>query len=195
MGTISDAFASLGEPLAVELVNTRPMRDGHRHELLADESAAAAWLRAHATALPAGAMDTPPPAGELRALRGAVEALFHAALASVAPAPAAVAAVNEASAAAPLRFELEWDGTGFGAAVVAGGSPGAAASLAAIARSAIEVLGDPRGARLRKCEAPGCVLVFVASNPRRRWCSATSCGNRVRVARHYQRSRAVPSAG
>jgi len=48
----------------------------------------------------------------------------------------------------------------------------ARATLASIARAAIELLGG---------------LVFVAENPRRRWCSAAVCGNRVRVARHYAR--------
>jgi predicted RNA-binding Zn ribbon-like protein len=41
--------------------------------------------------------------------------------------------------------------------------------------------------RLRRCDGPGCVLFFVATNPRRRWCSPAICGNRVRVARHYDR--------
>ncbi|NGN66182.1 hypothetical protein G5C51_20070, partial [Streptomyces sp. A7024] len=28
------------------------------------------------------------------------------------------------------------------------------------------------------------------SHPRRRWCSATRCGNRARVARYYERHKA-----
>ncbi|MDP9487892.1 MAG: CGNR zinc finger domain-containing protein, partial [Actinomycetota bacterium] len=36
---------------------------------------------------------------------------------------------------------------------------------------------------------PGCLRLFVATNLRRRWCSE-SCGNRARVARHYERNRA-----
>jgi len=62
-------------------------------------------------------------------------------------------------------------------------------TLAAIARSAIVLLGGAQRERLRRCQRPGCVLVFVAVNPRRRWRSTATCGNRVRVARHYARNR------
>ena len=58
-------------------------------------------------------------------------------------------------------------------------------------RSGIELLTGSGRARLRRCEGPGCVLYFVAANPRRRWCSPRLCGNRVRVARHYRRYRPV----
>ncbi|MFF4211720.1 CGNR zinc finger domain-containing protein [Streptomyces sp. NPDC001796] len=33
-------------------------------------------------------------------------------------------------------------------------------------------------------------MLFLPAHPRRRWCSAARCGNRVRVARHYQRRKA-----
>jgi predicted RNA-binding Zn ribbon-like protein len=45
---------------------------------------------------------------------------------------------------------------------------------------------------LRACYAPGCVLYFVNSHPRREWCS-TACGNRARAARHYQRHHTTSS--
>ncbi|MFI5626016.1 CGNR zinc finger domain-containing protein [Nocardioides sp. NPDC051685] len=44
------------------------------------------------------------------------------------------------------------------------------------------------GQGLRACGGPGCVLYFARSHSRREWCSA-ECGNRARVARHYQRKR------
>jgi predicted RNA-binding Zn ribbon-like protein len=43
------------------------------------------------------------------------------------------------------------------------------------------------------CHAPGCVLYFLKTHPRREWCSVT-CGNRVRAARHYERIRAGTSS-
>ena len=54
--------------------------------------------------------------------------------------------------------------------------------------SAVGLLGGADAARLRACYAPGCVLYFVKTHPRREWCSV-ACGNRVRAARHYQRAR------
>ena len=60
--------------------------------------------------------------------------------------------------------------------------------LAQVAEQAAELLGGQDAARLRACYAPGCVLYFIKTHPRREWCSV-ACGNRVRAARHYQRVR------
>jgi predicted RNA-binding Zn ribbon-like protein len=185
-------FPLLGEPLAVELVNTVVGVDGDRKDLLAADADAAAWACAHTAALPAGAMAAPPSAKRLRGLRDAVRELFDAALQSRAPAAPELARVNATSSAAPLRSMLEWRAGEAPVVIrVAGSSNVATATLATIARSAIEVLGGSDGQRLRRCEGPGCGLIFVASNPRRRWCSPDLCGNRVRVARHYERHSAV----
>lgn len=61
-------------------------------------------------------------------------------------------------------------------------------ALAGLGRDALELLTGPTAVNLRACNAPGCVLYFVRSHPRREWCSE-ACGNRVRAARHYQRVR------
>ena len=61
-------------------------------------------------------------------------------------------------------------------------------ALAAVATDAVHLLTVPNATQLRACQAPGCVLYFVKSHPHREWCSE-ACGNRVRAARHYQRSR------
>lgn len=50
------------------------------------------------------------------------------------------------------------------------------------------------GQGLRACGGPGCVLYFDRSHSRREWCSA-DCGNRARVARHYQRKREGEPSG
>jgi predicted RNA-binding Zn ribbon-like protein len=60
--------------------------------------------------------------------------------------------------------------------------------LAQVAEQSVALLGGQDAARLRACYAPGCVLYFVKTHPRREWCSV-ACGNRVRAARHYQRGR------
>jgi predicted RNA-binding Zn ribbon-like protein len=62
------------------------------------------------------------------------------------------------------------------------------AALARIATDAIELFGGAGAEKLRACQAPGCVLYFVKTHPRREWCSV-ACGNRARAARHYQRIR------
>jgi predicted RNA-binding Zn ribbon-like protein len=65
-----------------------------------------------------------------------------------------------------------------------------AAGLAQVAVDAVALFGGEDAAKLRACPAPGCVLYFVKTHPRREWCSA-GCGNRVRAARHYQRVRSL----
>jgi predicted RNA-binding Zn ribbon-like protein len=68
---------------------------------------------------------------------------------------------------------------------------GGNAALAAIAREAIDLLSSPdRLARLRRCANPTCSMLFLAENKRRQWCTANICGNRTRVARHYERTHA-----
>ena len=61
--------------------------------------------------------------------------------------------------------------------------------LAAIARSAAEILADPASARLRTCANPDCGLLFCDNSRthRRRWCSMAICGNRSKVASFSRR--------
>ncbi len=70
----------------------------------------------------------------------------------------------------------------------------ARSALAALGHEAIELLPGPTAVNLRACNAPGCVLYFVKSHPRREWCSE-ACGNRARAARHYQRVRSQKHGG
>jgi predicted RNA-binding Zn ribbon-like protein len=63
-------------------------------------------------------------------------------------------------------------------------------AMAELAQDSIDMLTGPGAIKLRACQAPGCVLYFVRSHPRREWCSET-CGNRARAARHYRRIQAA----
>lgn len=65
-----------------------------------------------------------------------------------------------------------------------------AVELSRVAAAAVDLFAGAHGSQLRTCQAPGCVLYFLKSHPRREWCSVT-CGNRARAARHYQRIRAA----
>jgi predicted RNA-binding Zn ribbon-like protein len=122
------------------------------------------------------------------ALRDAARELLVAAAEGGAPAPSAVAAINDAAAIAPAAHQLRWDADGrpirtrsaFAATDVQ-------RALAAIAEDAIALVCDHRD-DLIACEAPGCVRLLLKDHPRRHWCS-TRCGDRVRAARHYRRAR------
>lgn len=65
------------------------------------------------------------------------------------------------------------------------------ALLAPVARSAAKLVLELPKVKVRKCENPECVLYFYDDSPtsRRRWCDMAICGNRAKVAAHYQREK------
>jgi predicted RNA-binding Zn ribbon-like protein len=60
-----------------------------------------------------------------------------------------------------------------------------------VAESACDLLCYADVTLVKKCENPVCVLFFydTTKNHSRRWCSMNVCGNRMKVAAHYQRLR------
>jgi predicted RNA-binding Zn ribbon-like protein len=160
--------------------------------LVAREGAPSGADRAAAArdAASAGAVAAPTD-GDLaaaHALRDAVRELLVAAIEGRSPAPAAVAAVNDASALAPSADRLRWDPAGGPVRTrSAAGAGEVERALAALAEDAIDLVCERRD-DLIACEAPGCVRLLLKDHPRRHWCS-TRCGDRVRAARHYRRSR------
>lgn len=70
-----------------------------------------------------------------------------------------------------------------------GGSPAKQLRLD-ITTAVCEIFHHDR-TRIRRCANPACVLLFldVSKSGRRRWCDMSSCGNRAKVARHYERTR------
>ena len=96
---------------------------------------------------------------------------------------AAVERLNEASARVPRVLRLAPGGSA-DAPLSASPTP---LLLARIAWSAIELLGDPKRPRAKRCGA--CGRYFEATRSDRVWCS-NACGNRTRVARHQARRRA-----
>ena len=63
--------------------------------------------------------------------------------------------------------------------------------FAPIAEAAADLLVNGDSALVRKCENPACILFFydTTKNHARRWCSMSGCGNRMKQAAHYRRSR------
>ncbi len=63
--------------------------------------------------------------------------------------------------------------------------------LVPVAESAADLLCRGDFSRLKRCDNSNCAAFFydTSKNRMRRWCSSTECGNRMRVAAFYARSR------
>jgi predicted RNA-binding Zn ribbon-like protein len=178
-------FPLLGEPLSLDLVNTRIRRDGVLVDLLDTPAALNAWLRAEAKRVSWTGSASTADVRPVRAMRDAMAELFHARREHIKPAPAAVAKISAALSAPGARVRLVWAGAEPRLAPLSARSR-RSVLLGELAADAVAVLTGPPAAHLRTCANPDCVLQFIARNPRRRWCSSALCGNRARVARHYQ---------
>jgi predicted RNA-binding Zn ribbon-like protein len=180
-----------GEPLPLDLVNTRPLNGASRTDLLGTPDRLAAWLARQADRLGAEAVELTPVDADLppvHAVRDHTEAALRALMAGRRPPEAALRGLADAQRAAPAVRAPAWDGTAVVAPPRRTGPLGVRLA-ALLAESAATLLADPAVARIRECAADDCVLLFLPAHPRRRWCSPTRCGNRVRVARHYRRQK------
>lgn len=154
----------LGEPLALDLVDTR--WDGG--DQLADPAGVAAWLAEHGYER-----------GSALALRACRDAL-RAALERGEREP-----LNAVLARGTRTPVLSADGPGEEVRV----DPDWRAAWDA-AVDYLALLGGRPG-RIRRCARNTCVLWFhdTSRNGTRRWCSMDVCGNRAKAGRHYARSR------
>ncbi|NJC68333.1 hypothetical protein HC031_01150 [Planosporangium thailandense] len=177
-------FALLGEPVAIDLVNT--VVKGGR-DLIAAPGRFASFFAQEAERLDVD-LAALPSLDDVRRLRAALDDLLRAVVDGRTPSPEAVAVVNGYAAAAPSAPQLTWSGDG-PVRTATGPATAPIRTLAAFARSAIDLVTRPEGVRLRRCAAEDCMLLFAAATSRRQWCSTSTCGNRVRVARHAQRHR------
>lgn len=186
---MSEAIPLIGEPLALDLVNTRQAVA----DLLTTSAGLRAWLELQAARFPpaqefVGATLTEADLTAVRALRERVASAVDHVRHDRRPPPGDLAAINRAQRAAPAVGELVWSGQVVTTVHRRSGPPGARL-VGWLAEAAADLIADPAVPRIRQCEADDCVLLFLPAHSRRRWCSAARCGNRVRVARHYQRRR------
>jgi predicted RNA-binding Zn ribbon-like protein len=176
------AFTLLGEPLALDLVNTRKTKVD---QLAAPGATEAFWQfeRERGTRPLA-----PLTHGETVELRELTATLLHAARSDTAPPVEAVDRANAILAAAPEHSVVRADARTLHVSRTSPADGSAAATRAAALQSLFsDVLDALAGGRLRECAASGCSQLFLASNAKRRWCTAKGCGNRMRVARHANR--------
>jgi predicted RNA-binding Zn ribbon-like protein len=177
-----DRRLSLADTIAV-------IREGQSFDLLATDNDLQRWLDAEASWLGPVRPDEAPALSDVHRLRAATRDLLFALVRGEGMPSAAAAIVNDNAAASPSYRRLDLSAAGAPRAVHESGGARPSQVLALIADATIDLLAGPDAQRLRVCPAPSCGMFFIAGKAVQQWCS-TSCGNRARVARHYQRSRA-----
>ncbi|MET9429483.1 MULTISPECIES: CGNR zinc finger domain-containing protein [unclassified Streptomyces] len=171
----------VGEPLSLDLLNTRWVHDGATLDLLTGLEGLAVWLAANG-------LDTD---ARFRADAPTLERTLAArdALAAAVDRPgdtAAAAAVNEVLGHGRIRALLTAEGPAEEAEFAdPSWGPGWLA-----ARDYLDLLRTAPD-RIRACAHKACVLHFfdTSRNGTRRWCSMAVCGNRAKASRHYARTK------
>lgn len=121
-------------------------------------------------------------------LRNALRSIFRSMVQEQKIAPESIEPVNQILRVTEGHDELIEGQSGWRLEFVARES-GLEWLLAAIARSAAEIIVEGPAAQVRMCANPDCGLFFcdTSRTGRRRWCSMAVCGNRHKVASFARR--------
>lgn len=178
MSATRDPRPLTGEPLALDLLNTRWNEEGATRDLLAGTDGLALWLAGNGLGGTHAADEQV--LQHLRQAREALRTAVEGSLEEGAPLVDAVLAhgrVRVRLTAQGAAEEPQFPDPSWGPAWLA-------------ARNYLDLLTRAPG-RIRTCAGPACVLHFfdTSRNGTRRWCSMAACGNRAKASRHYARSK------
>ncbi|WP_245154841.1 CGNR zinc finger domain-containing protein [Nocardioides sp. 1609] len=173
----------VGEPLPLDLLNTRWNEDDSAHDLLDRPDGLGIWLTS--VGLLGEVPETDETLARLLTTRAALLAIVQAG--GYGPAPARDL-LNEALSHGRIRRVLGADGP---VSVVETDTPGWAAGWR-VAEEFLQLLAQ-KPERIRKCASTACTLHFydVSKSGARKWCSMTTCGNRTKARNHYARKRRI----
>lgn len=193
-----EGFLFLGNVLALDFLNTRPVLDGEPTELLKDFAAILRWFRA------AGLLTSEQAASFERQWEGTIAArkateemqAFRERLrgeilgweAGRGTRSQTVNEINEVMASRPMLTKLMSNRTGYSTTLwFEARKP--ADLFAPLAHSAAILFVTGNHKRVRKCA--NCALHFRDTSKKgtRRWCSMQICGNRFKVAAYVARQR------
>lgn len=195
-----DGFLFVGNHLALDFLNTRPILAERPTELLPDVGALVRWLVASGLLTPQDGKaltskwrNKPQAAAFLRDLlkfRERLRAVVMRQEAGLSVSDAFIAELNSILKRHPSVITLQRKGGQLDSvAAYALGKPNDV--WAPIGIAAADLLSDVPRRRVRQCE--GCILHFLDTSKKgsRRWCSMNICGNKVKVAAYQQRERAA----
>jgi len=193
-----DGFLFVGNHLALEFLNTRPILAEGPKELLPDVDALIRWLVAsgmlttqNGHALAKKWKSSPEAVACLRELLKFRERFRAVVIRQEAGFPVSgvfIAELNSLLKEHPSSVVLQRKGKRLD--LEAAFDPEKPNDVwAPIAIAVAELLSDVSPGRLRKCEA--CIVHFLDTSKKgsRRWCSMNICGNKIKVAAYQQRQR------
>ncbi len=157
------------EALLLDLLNTTPVVEGMQYDVLTERAAAQAWLREHGA--------TEAELKDLVAARNLLQAVVRGTESAGALTPCLEAAALRAHMTENgVNWELDVDEALRGAV------------RAVLAWDALRIA---RPGRLRACANPDCRLFLMdrSKSNAKRWCSMTTCGNRMKARRYHRRAR------
>jgi predicted RNA-binding Zn ribbon-like protein len=193
-----DGFIFVGNNLALDFLNTRPVQNGESMELLSDFGALLRWFQAagllssrEMANLQRQPAESATAQRTLEAIREFREKLRNQVLVWEGGADVhrtTVVLLNRLMAAHPMLSKLQ---VGVGIpSVESWFEPRQSEDLfAPLAHSAAKLFAEADRSRVRKCGQ--CVLHFYDTSKKgtRRWCSMQLCGNRLKVAAYARRQR------
>jgi predicted RNA-binding Zn ribbon-like protein len=161
----------VGEPLALDLVNTQWLDRGELVDFFDTPDGLPTWLAEHQFPDDPAAAQAP-----LREARAALRRILQQSDEN---------GINRVLSHGAVRFALHGADVQEHPDVDAGWMP----AWRAVKDYLDLVSRQPD--RIRRCAHPACNLYFfdISRNGTRRWCSMDGCGSRTKAARHYQRQR------
>ncbi len=193
-----DGFLFVGNDLALDFLNTRPVQNGEPTELLSDFGALLRWFQAAWLLSSHAASKLQRQSGESAAARRTLDAMrqFREKLRKEILAweggaevhRATVEELNRLMAAHPMLSKLQASGNV--PSLELWFEPRQPEDLfAPLANSAAKLFASVDHNRVRKCGQCGLHFHDTSKKGTRRWCSMQLCGNRLKVAAYAARQR------
>lgn len=196
-----DGFRFVGNHLALDFLNTKPILGGEPRELLPDAAALGRWLVASGLitsqkdrALVRTWRNSRPAAAFVQKLIAFRERLRAAVLrleAGLLPGDAFLAEVNTLLEKYPQHVKLGKQDSKLVLSLPL--EPREPENVwAPIIAATAELLSEVGPSRIRKCESEACIIHFYDTSKKgsRRWCSMNICGNKLKVAAYRKRRQA-----
>ncbi|AKG34781.1 CGNR zinc finger domain-containing protein [Paenibacillus durus] len=189
---VQEKFQFLSDSLALNLVNTEENRRGKRHDLLETDQQVYSWFEHMFSEQVIHAEQFSPndhvhfsqeSVFALKELRGLLRKGFQDIVDGQQVDEHWIHSLERYINHAPFTFAIKGNKL-----IPIPCGPYANALLSLIAYDALELLANGKLATLHRCSNPKCLWMFMDATGKRKWCSMKICGNRMKAARHKDRS-------